>query len=89
MKDKHMGIGFATGRRNFKKVLLSHLRTWEASKKELQGKDHIRLHLFVSYDIEYRDTKSTDYTNLPQEVVDAFESITFVGEKNSQSRIDE
>lgn len=83
MKDKHMGIGFATGRKNFKKVLLSHLRTWEASKKELQGKDHIRLHLFVSYDIEYRDTKSTDYTNLPQEVVDAFESITFVGEKNS------
>lgn len=78
-----MGIGFATGRRNFKKVLLSHLRAWEASKKELHGTDHLRLHLFVSYDVEYRDTQSTDYTNLPQEIVDAFESITFVGEKNT------
>lgn len=83
MKDRQMGIGFATGRRNFKKVLLSHLRAWEASKKELQGTDHIRLHLFVSYDVGYRDTQSTDYTNLPQEIVDAFESITFVGEKNT------
>lgn len=83
MKDRQMGIGFATGRRNFKKVLLSHLRAWEASKKELQGTDHLRLHLFVSYDVEYRDTQSTDYTNLPQEIVDAFESITFVGEKNT------
>ena len=83
MKDRQMGIGFATGRRNFKKVLLSHLRAWEASKKELHGTDHLRLHLFVSYDVEYRDTQSTDYTNLPQEIVDAFESITFVGEKNT------
>lgn len=83
MEDRRIGIGFATGRRNFKKVLLSHLRTWEASKKDFSGEERVSLHLFVAYDVDYRDTKSTDYTNLPQEIVDVFESITFVGEKNT------
>ena len=43
----------------------------------------VKLHLFVAYDVEYHNTKSTDYTNLSQEIVDAFESVTFVGAKNT------
>ncbi|MCH4239648.1 MAG: hypothetical protein LKF71_05220 [Oscillospiraceae bacterium] len=44
---------------------------------------NVKLHLFVAYDVKYHNTESTDYTNLPQEIVNAFESITFVGAKNA------
>lgn len=52
-------------------------------KGGLPGDVKVSLHLFVAYDIEYHNTKSTDYTNLNQEIVDAFDSITFVGAKNA------
>lgn len=83
MSEIRMGIGFATGRRNFRKVLAAYINTWEATKNGLPAGSDVKLHLFVAYDVEYHNTKSTDYTNLPQEIVDAFESITFVGAKNT------
>lgn len=83
MSDIRMGIGFATGRRNFRKVLSAYINTWKATKNGLPVGMEVKLHLFVAYDVEYHNTKSTDYTNLPQEIVDAFESITFVGAKNT------
>lgn len=83
MKEIRLGIGFATGRRNFRKVLSAYINTWDASKGGLPGDVKVSLHLFVAYDIEYHNTKSTDYTNLNQEIVDAFDSITFVGAKNA------
>ena len=83
MGEIRMGIGFATGRRNFRKVLSAYIHTWKATKNDLPGDMDVKLHLFVAYDVEYHNTKSTDYTNLPQEIVDVFESITFVGAKNA------
>lgn len=83
MSEIRMGIGFATGRRNFRKVLAAYINTWESTKSGLPAETDVKLHLFVAYDVEYHNTKSTDYTNLPQEIVDAFESITFVGAKNT------
>ncbi|WP_205666567.1 hypothetical protein [Aminipila luticellarii] len=81
MKEIRMGIGFTTGRRNFRKVLATYINTWNASKASLQKDVKLSLHLFVAYDVEYHHTKSTDYTNLSQEIVDTFDSITFVGAK--------
>lgn len=83
MSEIRMGIGFATGRRNFRKVLSAYIHTWKATRSNLPAGTEVKLHLFVAYDVEYHNTKSTDYTNLPQEIVDAFESITFVGAKNA------
>ena len=83
MKEIRMGIGFTTGRRNFRKVLATYINTWNASKASLQKDVKLSLHLFVAYDVEYHHTKSTDYTNLSQEIVDTFDSITFVGAKNA------
>ena len=89
MHEVHMGIGFATGRRNFKKVLSAYIHTWKVSKQDLPEGMEVKLHLFVAYDVEYRNTKSTDYTNLPQEIVDIFENITFVGKKNALQSLEE
>ena len=83
MSEIHMGIGFATGRRNFRKVLTAYIHTWKATKKDLPADMDVKLHLFVAYDVEYHNTISTDYTNLTQEIVDTFESITFFGAKNA------
>lgn len=87
-KEIRLGIGFATGRRNFRKVLAAYINTWNATKSSLQKDAKVSLHLFVAYDVEYHNTKSTDYTNLSQEIVDDFESITFVGAKNALRSIE-
>lgn len=83
MKEIRMGIGFATGRLNFRKVLSAYINTWNDSKGGLPDDVKVSLHLFVAYDVAYHNTKSTDYTNLSQEIVDTFDSITFVGAKNA------
>ncbi|MEA4932117.1 MAG: hypothetical protein VB071_00765, partial [Lawsonibacter sp.] len=57
--------------------------TWNATKKYLPADTRVHLHLFVSYDLEYHNTQSTDYTNLSQDIVDAFDGIVFVGAKNA------
>ncbi|WP_352402348.1 hypothetical protein [Synergistes jonesii] len=47
----------------------------------------MKLSLFVSYDVNYQNTSSTDFTNLSQEIVDAFDQIVFMGAKNASRSI--
>jgi uncharacterized membrane-anchored protein len=51
----NLGIGFATGRRSFKKVLLSYISIWKETKKELPIGIDVKLSLFVSYDVNYQN----------------------------------
>ncbi len=84
MQEIKLGIGFATGRKSFRKVLETYIKVWNNARQfsELLS-ERVRLHLFVSYDLEYHGTQTTDYTNLKQEIVDTFDSITFLGAKNA------
>ena len=41
----------------------------------------------MSYDVNYQNTNSTDFTNLSQEIVDAFDQIVFMGAKNASRSI--
>jgi hypothetical protein len=88
MKEIRLGIGFATGRRNFRKVLASYINTWNETRKYFPYNVKVSLSLFVSYDLEYHNTQSTDYTNLNQEIVDAFDNIVFLGTKNALRSIE-
>lgn len=88
MREIRLGIGFATGRRNFRKVLASYIKTWDATKQKFPKDTKVSLSLFVSYDLDYHQTKSTDYTNLNQETVDAFDNIVFLGVKNALRSIE-
>lgn len=83
MKEIRLGIGFATGRKNFQKVLAAYIKTWDMTKQQLPENTKVSLSLFVSYDLDYHKTKSTDYTNLNQDTVDAFDNIVFLGTKNA------
>lgn len=82
-----LGIGFATGRKSFKKVLSSYIYSWNESGMRDKLQTNISLSLFVAYDVGYSNTQSTDYTNLNQETVDAFEEIVFLGSKNAQHSV--
>ena len=67
-KDIKVGIGFATGRESFQKVLRTNINNWEESG--LVENKRISLNLFVAYDLNYKNTKVTDYTNIHPELVD-------------------
>ncbi len=78
-----LGIGFATGRRSFKKVLFSHLSVWKESRETLPPEQTPRLSLFVSYDLDYQNTRPADFTNLGPEITEHFDEIVFMGAKNA------
>lgn len=88
MKTIQMGIGFTTGRMSFRKVLNAYIKNWQEAKKKLPADYNISLNLFVAYDTDYLKTKSTDYTNLQQDIVDEFDQIVFLGAKNSLKNIE-
>ena len=89
MKTIRLGIGFATGRNSFRKVLNAYIRNWMEAKKKLPSDYEVSLNLFVAYDTKYSNTKSTDYTNLTQEIVDEFDRIVFHGAKNALRSIEQ
>lgn len=88
MKTIQLGIGFATGRKSFRKVLSAYIRNWLEAKKNLPDDYKVSLNLFVAYDTDYLKTQSTDYTNLSQDIVDQFDQIVFIGAKNSLRNIE-
>ena len=81
-----LGIGFATGRKNFRKVMNSYIYGWVESGIVNKLQEKVSLNLFVAYDVDYSHTQSTDYTNLRQEIVDAFDEIVFIGSKHIRNR---
>lgn len=88
MKTIRLGIGFATGRKSFRKVLTAYIRNWSDAKKKLPADVKVSISLFVAYDTDYLKTQSTDYTNLSQDIVDQFDRIVFLGAKNAQRSIE-
>ncbi len=89
MEPIQLGVGFATGRKSFRKVLNSYIRNWLDAKKKLPDDFKVSLNLFVAYDTDYLKTQSTDYTNLSQDIVDQFDRIVFLGAKNALRSIEQ
>lgn len=76
---KNVGIAFVTGRRHFQNVLRSYINNW--LEHGLIADRAVRLHLFVVYDVNYFNTQSSDYRNVPSELSGMVESINFYGRK--------
>jgi len=80
-----VGIGFATGRKHFQRVLRSYIYNWMESG--LVDNKNISLNLFVAYDLKYMGTKSTDFTAIPADISDLIDSQHFIGaEQVEQAR---
>lgn len=86
VKKINVGIGFATGRKSFQKILKTNVYNWEESG--LTEKENISLNLFVAYDLKYSNTKSTDYTNVSKDVLNLIDSSHFIGSTAFQEEID-
>ncbi len=71
-----VGIGFATGRKNFLKVLKTYIYNWKESG--LTGIDRVRLHLFIAYDVKYNDAKPSDFTRISAGMAEKVDGIRFV-----------
>lgn len=76
----NVGIGFATGRNNFKNVLYSYM--YHLDESEMLRDRNIKLHLFVSYDLNYKGTKLEDYTSIEPSILNKFESTSFIGDED-------
>ncbi|MGK0466192.1 hypothetical protein [Clostridium sp.] len=85
-KDIKVAIGFATGRKSFQKVLRTNIKNWKESG--LVANKRISLNLFVAYDLFYRKTKITDYTNVHPDLVKSIDSSVFIGSVETKEEID-
>ena len=82
----NVGIGFATGRKSFQKVLRTTIHNWKESG--LVENKRISLNIFVAYDLKYHKTKKTDYTNIHPELVEQIDSSSFFGSRARKEEID-
>ncbi|MGE4213642.1 MAG: hypothetical protein AB7E42_02540 [Anaerotignaceae bacterium] len=85
-KEINVGIGFATGRKSFQRILKTNIYNWRESG--LTKEKNIRLHLLAAYDLKYSNTKSTDYTNVSERLLDMIDSTYFIGKTAIQAEID-
>ena len=81
-----VGIGFATGRKSFQKVLRTNICTWKESG--LVKDNNISLNLIVAYDLNYNKTKKTDYTNMHPDLAEQIDSSKFIGTVAREEEID-
>lgn len=85
-KNIKVGIGFATGRKTFQRVLRTNIYNWQESG--LVENIRISLNLFVAYDLNYNKTKTTDYTNIHPDLVEQIDSSTFIASIAIKEEID-
>ncbi|MDD3538066.1 MAG: hypothetical protein PHH65_07385, partial [Eubacteriales bacterium] len=76
---KKVGIGFATGRKQFQRVLRSYAYNWKESG--LIDNQNVSLDLFVAYDLKYKNTKRSDYTQMSADIARFIDDKFFIGIK--------
>ena len=85
-REIKVGIGFATGRKSFQKVLRTYIHNLHESG--LVENEKITLHLYIAYDLDYHKTKVTDYTNVKPELMEQIDSSRFIGNSSIEEEID-
>ncbi|MEF9942485.1 MAG: hypothetical protein RR920_08780 [Lachnospiraceae bacterium] len=76
-KKINVGIGFVTGRKNFKNVLRAYLNNWNECST-LDRKKYA-LHLFVAYDLKYSGTNVSDYNIIEEDILGTVDSALYIG----------
>lgn len=73
----NVGIGFVTGRKNFKKVAKAYIQSF-VENEELDCEKYA-LHLFVAYDLKYKNTQVSDYQITDEDLLGAVDSAFYLG----------
>ncbi|MDR1537374.1 MAG: hypothetical protein LBU32_05145 [Clostridiales bacterium] len=81
----NVGIGFVTGRKNFKSVAKTYVNNWNESGA-VNNKNYA-LHLFVAYDLAYKRTKPYDYKISDEEIFDTIDSAHYIGHSGVENEV--
>lgn len=76
-KKINVGVGFVTGRKNFKNVVKAYVNNWNQSG--LVDNKGIAINLFVAYDLKYYRTKVSDYKITDDEILTLVDSAYYLG----------
>lgn len=79
-KKINVGVGFVTGRKNFKNVVKTYVDNWNESG--LVNNKKYALHLFVAYDLKYKKTKVSDYKITDEEILDMVDTAYYLGDSS-------
>ncbi|NLB82146.1 MAG: hypothetical protein GX800_11195 [Clostridiaceae bacterium] len=80
-----VGIGFATGRRSFRKILSTYVYNWRECG--LNNLDKYTLSLIVAYDLNYSNTRTIHYTNIKPELYKTIDDACFIGKTRIRNEI--
>jgi hypothetical protein len=84
-KKLNVGIGFVTGRKNFKSVAKTYVNNWNESG--VVDNKNFALHLFVAYDLAYKSTKLHDYRISDEEILDTVDTAHYIGHAGVENEI--
>lgn len=76
IKKINVGIGFVTGRKNFKNVLRAYLNNWKEGS--LLNREKYVLHLFIAYDLKYFGTNISDYNITEADILETVNSVFYI-----------
>ena len=85
-KKLNVGIGFVTGRKNFKSVAKTYVNNWNESGV-IDNKQYA-LSLFVAYDLAYKSTKLHDYRISDEEILDTVDSAHYIGKSAVETEVE-
>lgn len=77
MKKINVGIGFVTGRKNFKMVAKAYIRSF--TENDYLDKNKYAIHLFVAYDLKYTGTQVSDYRITDGRLLEFVDSAYYLG----------
>lgn len=84
-KKVNVGVGFVTGRKNFKRVAKTYVGSWNESG--IVDSKKYALHLFVAYDLAYKSTKISDYKISDEEILDTVDSAFYIGDSSIATEV--
>lgn len=74
-----VGVGFATGRKNFIKTLEYQFDNWK--KKGLLNNPSVSINVFIAYDTDYNNVEEKEFLKVPKRIKDGVDSMFFIGKK--------
>ncbi len=86
-REIKVGIGFATGRKAFRRVLKTYIYNWKESG--LVANQKVNLNVFVAYDLNYNNTRPLDFRNIHPDLLALIDSTEFIGSRAILSEISE
>ncbi|NLW92149.1 MAG: hypothetical protein GXY34_11205 [Syntrophomonadaceae bacterium] len=82
--ETNIGIGFITGRKTFKKVFRTYMNSF-AQNGMLNG--GINMTLFIAYDLDYTNTRLSDYMITDKEDMKHVRNIHYFGKKEIKEEV--